>query len=166
MGEIHRSKDSPADWLKGKSALVIGGTGGIGAEITRLLTQSGVQAEVASRSSDQYVDVTDEKSIESLFANISQRFGKVNILIFCVGLLIKRRIDEMRTEEWDWVYNTNLRGAFFTLKHLHRILKPHGRAIFIGSSSYSLGREDYAAYSSSKAALILSNSEGKLLLRI
>ena len=75
-------------------------------------------------------------------------------LIYSAGYLIRKRILEMSSVEWDQIYNTNLRGVFFVLKHIEKVLKLQGKCIFIGSSSYSLGRQYYAAYSSSKAALI------------
>jgi len=151
IGKIPKIEDISGSNLKDKRTLVIGGSGGIGKSIVKKLNQHGAEVIVCSRKSELYIDVTDERSVISLFSSFHRKF---DILIYSAGYLIRKRILEMSSVEWDQIYNTNLRGVFFVLKHIEKVLKLQGKCIFIGSSSYSLGRQYYAAYSSSKAALI------------
>jgi ribitol-5-phosphate 2-dehydrogenase (NADP+) / D-ribitol-5-phosphate cytidylyltransferase len=141
-------------WCDGKSVLVIGGTGGLGREIANDLREEGAGVVTASRKSAHHVDMTDEKSVVAFFEDIAARQEKFNAVIYCAGVLIRKKLQDLSVAEWDDIYNTNLRGAFLAIKNLSKVLNRGGRFLAIGSSSYSLGRANYGAYSSSKSGLI------------
>lgn len=148
------STKSSTAWYAGKRVLVVGGTGGLGVEIMKDLGRNGATAVSASRKGESRVDVTSEQSVVALVDRLLAGQGKFDAIIYCAGVLIRKRLRDMAVADWDVTYNTNLRGVFLMIKHMPKLLNPGGRFLAVGSSSYSLGRANYGAYSSSKSGLI------------
>ena len=84
-----------------------------------------------------------------------EHYGRLDILVNNAGVFDGGPIDELTTETWDKVINTNLRAAFLCTRAAFRIMKAQGggRIIIIGSISASRVRENNAPYSCSKFAL-------------
>ena len=80
-------------------------------------------------------DVSDEKQVEALFARVQTEFGRLDLLVNNAGAFDGGPLDELSTEAWDRVINTNLRGPFLCTRAALRIMKPakSGRIINIGS---------------------------------
>ena len=159
--------------LKNKTAVVIGGTSGIGLALTRGLAQAGANvvptgrraeqvrnavAEVVAlgrRSLQQTCDVIDNASIEGLLQAVCAEFGSVQILVNCAGRTKKMPTLEFPESEWDAILETNLKGTLRACRVFgrHMIEKRYGRIINIGSLSSFVGLYEVAAYGASKAGV-------------
>jgi len=161
--------------LSGRSAVVTGGSRGIGrAIVLRLATQgadvcfsyrgnaAAAQETVAAveglgrRGQAVQADVTDPQAAETLVKAAIDAFGKVDILVNNAGITRDDLIMRMSPEKWREVLETNLFGAFYTLKAVTRpmLRAKGGRIINITSVSGQAGQEGQANYSSAKAGLI------------
>ncbi len=161
--------------LSGKTALVTGGSRGIGrAIVLRLAAQgadvaysykgnAGAAAEVAAavaaigrRALSVQADARSQEGAEALVKTVLEAFGKIDILVNNAGITRDNLIMRMGPDEWTEVLETNLFGAFYTLKAVTRpMLKARGgRIVNITSVSGQAGQTGQANYSSAKAGLI------------
>jgi ribitol-5-phosphate 2-dehydrogenase (NADP+) / D-ribitol-5-phosphate cytidylyltransferase len=136
--------------------VIIGGSSGIGRSIVDELKKYKAKVYSLSRRIEPSTDVTDLQSIKRAFKEIWTKEQRIDCVINSAGSLLRRDVEFMDTKEWDAIHNTNIKGAFLTAKAAIPIMKrqKYGSMLFIGSSSYTRGRRGYAAYSSSKAALV------------
>jgi NAD(P)-dependent dehydrogenase (short-subunit alcohol dehydrogenase family) len=159
--------------LTNKTAVVIGGTSGIGLALTRGLAQAGANvvptgrraeqvrdaaAQVVAlgkRSLAQTCDVTDNASIERLLQAACAEFGSVQILVNCAGRTKKMPTLDFPEAEWDAILETNLKGTLRACRVFgrHMIEKRYGRIINVGSISSLVGLYQVAAYGASKAGV-------------
>jgi NAD(P)-dependent dehydrogenase (short-subunit alcohol dehydrogenase family) len=159
--------------LTNKTAVVIGGTSGIGLALTRGLAQAGAHvvptgrrveqvksaaAEVLAlgrRSLTETCDVSDNPSIERLLRSVCAEFGSVQILVNCAGRTKRMPTLEFPESEWDAIFETNLKGTLRACRVFgrHMIERRYGRIINIGSLSSFVGLFEVAAYGASKAAV-------------
>jgi 3-oxoacyl-[acyl-carrier protein] reductase len=161
--------------LTGKSALVTGGSRGIGkAIVLRLATQGadvafsyrGNQAAAEATAAEVealgrralavQADAKSQEGAEGLVKAVLEAFGKVDILVNNAGITRDDLIMRMKPEDWTDVLETNLFGAFYALKACTRpMLKARGgRIVNITSVSGQAGQMGQANYSSAKAGLI------------
>ncbi len=161
--------------LTGKTALVTGGSRGIGKAIVLRLARQGADvafsyrgntdaanataAEVESlgrRALAVQADAKEQQGAESLVKAVLEAFGKIDILVNNAGITRDDLIMRMKAEDWTDVLETNLFGAFWALKACTRpMLKARsGRVINITSVSGQAGQTGQANYSSAKAGLI------------
>jgi 3-oxoacyl-[acyl-carrier protein] reductase len=165
-------------FLKGNKALVTGGSKGIGLEIARSLSASGVDVVICSRSQqslDQAIvelssppkdgppngkvfghvtDVSSSVEVARLFEFVHREFGSLDILINNAGSGIFRPVRELTVEEWDQTIGTNLSGTFYCSREALRRFGPKGGWI-INISSLA-GKNPFtggAAYNASKFGL-------------
>jgi NAD(P)-dependent dehydrogenase (short-subunit alcohol dehydrogenase family) len=159
--------------LQTKTAVVIGGTLGIGRAIALGLAAAGADV-VASSRSDEAVnemaseleelgsrtlrvasDVVDRVSLEALHNAVLDKFGKVDILVNSAG--ITRRVPTLEcTEEiWNNIMNINLTGTLRACQVFGRSMleRRYGRIINIASMATMLAFHEVAAYGASKAAV-------------
>ena len=159
--------------LTNKTAVVVGGTSGIGLALTRGLAQAGANvvptgrraeqvrdaaAQVVAlgkRSLAQTCDVTDNASIERLLQAVCVEFGSVQILVNCAGRTKKMPTLDFPEAEWDAILETNLKGTLRACRVFgrHMIEKRYGRIINVGSISSLVGLYQVAAYGASKAGV-------------
>jgi NAD(P)-dependent dehydrogenase (short-subunit alcohol dehydrogenase family) len=159
--------------LSNKTAVVIGGTSGIGLAITRALAQAGANvipsgrrpplvstavSEVKAlgrRSITQTCDVTDNTSIEHLLESACAEFGSVHILVNSAGRTKRMPTLEFPDTEWDAILETNLAGTLRACRVFgrHMIERGYGRIINIASIASFLALYEVAAYNASKAAV-------------
>ena len=158
-----------------KVAVVTGAGRGIGQEIARALAAEGAKVAVVSRSESscsksaeeinaQYpgaakayaVDVADHAAVQELAKKIGEDLGTVNILVNNAGITRDGLLMRMKEEDWDTVLDTNLKGAFNTVKAFMRVLMKaeDPRIINIASVIGLIGNAGQANYSASKAGLI------------
>jgi NAD(P)-dependent dehydrogenase (short-subunit alcohol dehydrogenase family) len=160
--------------LTNKTAVVIGGTSGIGLALARGLAQAGANvvptgrradlvraaaAEVAAlgrKSLAQACDVTDIVSLEALLTSVCAEFGGVQILVNCAGRTKKMPTLDVPDSDWNAIMETNLNGTLRACQIFgrHMIEKRYGRIINIGSISSLVSLFQVAAYSASKAAVV------------
>ncbi len=141
---------------KGRVFVIIGGTSGIGQALSKKIFILEGTVYPLSRSSEIKIDITDDNSIKMALIKILEKERKIDYIVNCAGDLIKKDVIFMNENEWDYIYNVNVKGAFLLSKVAIPIFQKqgYGTLIFIGSSAYTRGRSGYAAYSSSKAALV------------
>jgi 3-oxoacyl-[acyl-carrier protein] reductase len=161
--------------LSGRSAVVTGGSRGIGRAIVKRLATQGAdvcfsyranaaaaaetarEVEALGRQALQVeADVSAPDSAQALVGAALERFGKVDILVNNAGITRDDLIMRMSPEAWIEVLQTNLFGAFYTIKAVARpMLRARaGRIVNITSVSGQAGQMGQANYSSAKAGLI------------
>lgn len=156
--------------LAGKVALVTGANRGIGRAIARGLAHEGASLLLAARGADLLndaakemeslgvealavpADITNEAAVDALFAELMQRFGRIDLLVNNAGAFNGGPLDELSLADWDHVMAVNLRGPFLCTRAALRLMKPRraGRIINIGSISAQRSRMNSAAYTTSK----------------
>jgi NAD(P)-dependent dehydrogenase (short-subunit alcohol dehydrogenase family) len=100
-------------------------------------------------------DVTSEAEIDNLFAKTIARFGRVDILVNNAGLFNGAPLDQTKTDAFDAVINTGIRGSFLCTRAAFRIMKEQGggRIINMGSISAQRSRQNNVAYTTAKFGL-------------
>jgi len=147
--------DEPAcDQSSFNHALILGGTKGLGLSLASLLKSQGVDTMVAGRHTNPGVDVCSGESVKAFVLDLHSANLRFDCVVYTAGLLLRRTIAEYSENDWESTFKTNLTGVLLFLQQLEKLLRPGGHFLVLGSSSYSWGRAGYAAYSSSKAALI------------
>lgn len=171
--------------LAGKVALVTGAGRGIGRAIACTLAEMGAVVLVNYHGSRERAleavreiraaggrgeaigcDVSDYEACGEMTEQIIRKYGHVDILVNNAGITRDGLILRMKEEDYDRVMDTNLKGAFNTIRHLSRyfLKQRSGRIINISSVSGVVGNAGQANYSASKAGLIgLTKSVAKEL---
>jgi len=159
--------------LSGKTAVVIGGTSGIGLALNKALALAGAnvvptgrRAELVRKAAEeikalgrrslvQVCDVTDEASIEKLLAAVLAEFGSVEILVNCAGRTKRTPTLEVSDAEWNGILDTNLNGTMRACRVFgrHMIARNYGRIVNIASIASFVSLHEVAAYCASKAAV-------------
>ncbi len=162
--------------MKGQAAVVTGGAKGVGRYIAQGLAKEGVRVviadtdseplertrkELAGMTSDAFslrVDVTKEDEVKDLMAQAADRFGQIDILVTCAGIVPHfawgvpkwPRIRDMDKPFWDQVIQTNLGGVFLCTKHVTpymqkrksgHIVNMHGGGGEIGACAYVVTKD-------------------------
>ena len=159
--------------LTGKTAVVIGGTSGIGRAIAHGLAEAGADVVPTSRRTDQVEaaakeieergrrtlritsDVGDRESLERLRNKSIEVFGKVDILVNCAGRTKRAPTIDFAETDWNDIFDTNLTGTLRACQIFgeHMLERAYGRIINIASLSTFVALFEVAAYSASKAAV-------------
>jgi len=159
--------------LDNNTALVIGGTSGIGLELAKGLAQAGADVVATGRRMDLVsaaakeiralgkrslevpCDVTDESTIKHLLKTACDEFGSVQILVNCAGRTKRTPTLDLPDAEWNSILETNLTGTLRACRVIgrHMIERRYGRIINIASLSSFVALYEVAAYSASKAAV-------------
>ncbi|CAG8889035.1 unnamed protein product [Penicillium nalgiovense] len=163
--------------LKGKVAVITGGSRGIGLEISNALAEAGANVAIIYHSSKDAegiasqieaahsitaaaykANVSDQKDIEAAIQQITRDFGKVDILIANSGIATAISAEDYKPEEWQEIMKVNLDGAFYSAQAAARLFKTQGfgNVIFTASVSASLVNipQKQAAYNASKAGVV------------
>ena len=150
--------------LKGKTAFVTGGTGGIGQAICERFEREGAEviaADLKNSAESQAgvvflkYDVTDEKTIISTFEELAQKWNKLDILVNAAGIEIEKTIEETSLEEWNRIFAINVTGMFLTSKYALPLLRKSDGASVINFGSYDgyIADPGLAAYCATKGAV-------------
>ena len=161
--------------LSGKGAVIIGGSGGIGAATAHLLAQAGAQVVVGFNSNAQraqelagklagtghlamQIGVTDSASIKAFATSVTQKLGSVDILVNSAGTttpVAHNDLDGLTDDIIDEVFASNWRGVFATIRALAPSLKRSGDGVIINVSSIAAYKAfgSSIAYCAAKAAL-------------
>lgn len=158
-----------------KVVAVTGAGRGIGQEIARAFAAQGAKVALISRSESSCggaaeeinksypgsctaypVDVSDHEAVAALAKKIADDLGAVNVLVNNAGVTRDGLLMRMKEDDWDTVLDTNLKGAFNTVKAFMRPLMKgeNSRIINIASVIGLIGNAGQANYSASKAGLI------------
>ena len=159
--------------LTGKSAVVVGGTSGIGLAMAIGLAEAGADVVATSRRAEQVdeaakkivatgrrslrltSDVADRDSLEALCAGTVRAFGKVDILINCAGKIKRAPTVDFPEDEWQSIMDTNVTGTLRACQIFgkHMLERSYGRIINIASLNTFVALKEVAAYAASKAAV-------------
>jgi 2-deoxy-D-gluconate 3-dehydrogenase len=155
--------------LKGRTALVTGGNGGIGLGMAKGLAKAGAQLAIAGRDPAKNraaakeldaiaieVDVTDEGSCRAMVDQAAKHLGRLDILVNNAGINIRKAPQDYTLEEWHKVMDTNLTSAFVASQAAYPHLKKsgHGKVVNIGSMMSIFGGGYLAPYGASKGAIV------------
>ncbi len=137
--------------LSGRVAFITGASGGLGAQFARTLAAAGagvvlasrrlekikeLRAEIEGDGGDAHVielDVTDNDSIKSAVAHAETEMGSIDILVNNSGVSTTQRIQDVGEDEYDFVFNTNVRGAFFVAQEVGKRMLARSRGAAPGS---------------------------------
>jgi NAD(P)-dependent dehydrogenase (short-subunit alcohol dehydrogenase family) len=166
--------------LKEKIALVTGASSGLGARFARVLASNGALVVLAARRIERLkdlraeieaaggeadvvpMDVTDLESVNAAVAKIEVENGPIDILVNNSGVSTTQRLTEVEPVDFDFVFNTNVRGAFFVAQAVARRMiargkdQPNfrGRIVNIASVAGLRVMPMIGLYAMSKAAVI------------
>jgi NAD(P)-dependent dehydrogenase (short-subunit alcohol dehydrogenase family) len=156
--------------LDGKKALVTGAARGLGKAIADGLAESGAtvygtsrDAESARLISERYgtpallVDITANPNVNRFADHLMQESGGIDLLVNNAGVNVPKPALDLTEEDWDTVFDTNLKGSFFLTTSLARQwIKSGTQAAIVNVASQAgiVGIEERAAYGTSKAGLI------------
>lgn len=162
--------------LEGKVALVTGGTSGIGGASARLFAEEGATVIAVARDEKRGkefenlcrtegmkvlfmpCDVTDRKQLKTLHKRIYEEVGEIDILMNNAGTLRTGDLKEITDEDWDAVYEVNLKSVLYVCQEfIDELVRQRGvilnNASINGLHHYIKGKKSYM-YATSKAALI------------
>lgn len=129
--------------FEGKVALVTGASSGLGARFAKILARAGAQVVLASRRMDRlkelraeieadggaahvvHLDVTDYASIKSAIAHAETEAGEIDILINNSGVSTTSKLVDVTPEDYAFVMDTNVRGAFFVAQEVAKRMITH-----------------------------------------
>ncbi len=142
------------DNLKGKVAVVFGGSYGIGADVATILQEKGACVYSYSRSKNG-VDVGNKEQVCDVLQKVYELKGRIDYVINTAGVLNKEPLTSCEYETICNAVNTNYMGTVHVALAAFPFLKESkGQLIFFTSSSYTRGRAFYSIYSSTKAAIV------------
>lgn len=169
--------------LSGRVAFVTGASSGLGAQFARSLSRAGAAVVLAARRIEKLkdlraqiegeggdahvvgVDVTDTDSIKAAVAHAETEMGSIDILVNNSGVSTTQRIQDVSEEDFDYVFDTNVKGAFFVAQEVGKRMLARargsapgtftgGRIINIASAAGLRPLPQIGVYSASKAAVI------------
>jgi NAD(P)-dependent dehydrogenase (short-subunit alcohol dehydrogenase family) len=160
--------------LEGKTAIVTGTSKGLGKTCALALADAGADVVCASRNLEALkitseaieakgskslplpVDILSEKSIERAVQETLDHFGKIDILVNNAGVAKVAPVQHLDSADWDWVLDTNLKGAFLFCKAILPAMKEkgYGKIINVSSMAGIKGMKNLSCYNASKAGLI------------
>jgi len=163
-----------SDFLKNKTAVITGASRGLGKAMALALGKAGVKLALVARDEAKLAevaaaarklgteaecyraDVTVEDDVLALEGKVHERFGKAQILINNAGVNLRKPVTDFSYEEWRYVLDTNLTGAFLMCRSFVPHMKGtgYGRILNMTSTMSHVSLPERIAYSSSKAGLL------------
>ena len=159
--------------LAGQTALITGGSKGIGRAICLALAKEGANIIIAARNENEIketmdklkvmgskalairADVRSEEDVRRLISTTIDRCGRLDILINNAGVADKKRLEETTLEEYDKIIDTNLKGVFLCTKYAIPYIREskNGKIINISSIGGLHGLPEFSVYCASKFAV-------------
>jgi len=169
--------------LSGRVAFITGASGGLGAQFARTLADAGAAVVLASRRIDRLkelraqiegsggdahvvaLDVTDHDSIKSAVAQAETEVGPIDILVNNSGVSTTQRLQDVDQDDYDYVFDTNVKGAFFVAQEVGKRMLARakgaepgtfigGRIVNIASMAGLRVLPQIGVYCMSKAAVV------------
>lgn len=160
--------------LNGKTAIVTGGSRGIGRDVCRMLAQSGARICISYQSREAEArelrdeiqsgggkaiavkgDVRLHKTFEDLFQQTREELGPIDIAVGNAGIWKRAPIDEMSQDEWQEMIDVNLKSIYWLCHFAARDMKSRrsGNIILVGSTAGQRGEAFYSHYAATKGAI-------------
>lgn len=155
-----------------KTALVTGSSRGIGRAIAERLAANGASVVInytrSSRQADDAVsgiiarggsaiavqaDITKPADVRQLFDEAEKAFGHIDIVVANAGVFLKKPLAESTDEDYDYVFNTNTKGVFLTLREAARRVNDGGRIVAVSTGGTKMPFADASLYLGSKGAV-------------
>jgi NAD(P)-dependent dehydrogenase (short-subunit alcohol dehydrogenase family) len=169
--------------LSGRVAFVTGASSGLGAQFAKTLARAGAAVVLASRRMERLkdlraqiegeggdahvvqLDVTDIASVKAAVAHAETEMGSIDILVNNSGVSTTQRIQDVKEEDYDFVFNTNVKGAFFVAQEVGKRMLARangsapgtftgGRIVNIASMAGLRVLPQIGVYCMSKAAVV------------
>lgn len=139
--------------LQGKTAIVTGGSRGIGFAVVKKFLENGAKVAIAGSRQETaekaaaklteygdrvmaiWPDLCDPAQVADAFASVKARFGSVDILVNNAGISSRASIYDYTVEEFDKLMNINLKAVFVCSQAAARIMKPQGGGVILNTSS-------------------------------
>lgn len=156
------------DRLKGKVALITGGTSGIGLATAKLFRAEGALLAVTGRSAEGLArleeelggdalvmrsDASNVADVSWLMQQVKERFGRLDVMFLNAGAARATPIDQVTEETFDEIAGVNFKGPFFAIQKALPLLRPNASVIVTTSIANQLGSPNFSVYGASKAAL-------------
>lgn len=158
--------------LEGKVAIITGASRGIGSAIAKQLSALGAKVvvnysnnaikaeevvEEITKSGEQAVaikaDVSNIKDVERLFSETITKFGKVDILVNNAGVILYKLLSDVTEEEFDKLFNINVKGTYFACQQAMKHMEDNGRIINFSTSVVGSMFPTYSVYAATKGAV-------------
>ena len=161
--------------LTGKTALITGGSKGLGYAMAEALASAGSSVAICSRTPGEAAaaakelaertgknilgyeaDVTDGASVEALVQAVNADLGKIDILINNAGVNVRKPTADLSEDEFDFVMDVSVKGSFLCSKAVMQgmIARKWGRIVMLGSIMSHVSIPGRAAYASAKTAVL------------
>lgn len=161
--------------LRGKAALVTGGSRGVGRATALLLARAGAAVGISYRTREdealavvaelealgveawaQAGDLADPEQVQQLFLRADREFGGLDFVVVNHGIwpVEDVAIADMDEDRWRRTVQVNLDGAFYVCREAARRLRDHGRIVLVGSTAGQRGEAFHGDYAATKGALI------------
>lgn len=159
--------------LSGKTAIVTGGASGIGEAIVRLFAANGANVVIANRSekdasrlTEQLLsegasviavktDVSKESDVQRLIQMTLERFGQIDIVVNNAAAIMPKYLEEFQEEEWDRIFDVNLKSVFLMVKHsIAELKKTRGSIVNMASLNGLVGQKMNPVYAATKGGMV------------
>ena len=160
--------------LTGQTALVTGGSKGIGKAICLALAREGANVIIAARDESKIretmeelkemsgkalaiqADVRYEEDVKNLISKIVKEFGRLDILVNNAGVAHRKRLEEITLREYDEIMDTNLKGVYLCTKYAIPYIRNsnNGKIVSISSGAGLHGIPELSIYCASKSGVI------------
>jgi meso-butanediol dehydrogenase / (S,S)-butanediol dehydrogenase / diacetyl reductase len=159
----------------GKTVLITGAAQGVGKQTTSLFADNGAEVVISDLNSDALkilelelkakgynvlsvvCDVSDTDSIKDLVEATLAKYGKIDFLVNNAAVSMTKKMLEITEQDWDRVFAVNVKGTFFMLIEVAKVMiEKHikGSIVNVASIAGEKGRPNFVVYASSKAAVI------------
>jgi gluconate 5-dehydrogenase len=159
--------------LRGKTIFISGSTGGIGKAIARGLAEGGAELALADRRESPLhsieeeiskggtrvlpvvLDITVMNSVRNAVKAAVKEFGKIDVLINCAGINVRKHFLEVEEKDYDLVMNVNAKGLYFLSQEVCKLMaqRKKGKVIHIASFVSFIALSTVSAYVASKGAV-------------
>ncbi|AMV48344.1 SDR family oxidoreductase [Paraburkholderia caribensis] len=154
--------------LQGKTALITGGTSGIGLATAKLFINEGARVAVTGRDESRFAEVRNQLGSEALIIpadvrstpdlqrlahEVESAFGDLNIFFANAGIALPSPLASTDESRYDEVIDTNIKGVFFSMQAVAPLLADGGSVILVTSFLNRVGRDGLSLLSASKAAV-------------